>query len=270
MQDQPGKGAGQPRADADNPTDEAGGVSRSTGPEDTVVIPVVAEELSVETARVARSAVRVHKRVETTEQTIATPLVHEEVVVERVPIERQLIEGPPPEPREEQGVLIIPVFEEIAVVEKRLMLCEEIRVSRRSITTTTSQVVPLRREVVDVERVEQERVVPERFQGLLRQAACQERRLVRQPHASLPLRSRSRHQGTVPKQPVAGRRERCTADLGREEPGHVGSEQAGGQVRLGGRAQHSLTRADPNRPFGKPTAERSFRHGRQSNQQAAE
>jgi uncharacterized protein (TIGR02271 family) len=156
MQHEPRNGAGHPSAGADNLTDKAAGVSRSTRREDTVVIPVVAEEVSVETVRVARGVVRVHTRVETTEQTVETPLVHEEVVVERVPIERRLVEEPPPQPREENGVLVIPVLEEIAVVEKRLVVCEEIRVSRRSTTTTTSQVVQLRREVVDVERVEPE------------------------------------------------------------------------------------------------------------------
>jgi stress response protein YsnF len=55
-------------------------------------------------------------------------------------------------------VLVIPVLEEMAVVEKRLVLREEVRVSRRSTTTTASHVVTLRREVAEVERVEPDAV----------------------------------------------------------------------------------------------------------------
>jgi len=41
-------------------------------------------------------------------------------------------------------------------VEKRLMLREVVRVTRRQIATTTSETVTLRHEVVDVDRVEGE------------------------------------------------------------------------------------------------------------------
>jgi uncharacterized protein (TIGR02271 family) len=120
--------------------------------EDELVIRVVAEELSVEKARVARGTVRVHKRVEAREEVVDTSLEHEDVIVERVPVNRA-VEGAAPESREEDGVLVIPVLEEVAVVEKRLVLREEVRVSRRRTTTSSPQTVTLRREVVDVERV---------------------------------------------------------------------------------------------------------------------
>src|SRR5690242_7283045 len=122
MQDKPANGTARTSAAPGNHTNEADRVSHSTQREDEIVIPIVAEDVSVETARVMRGAVRVHKRVETTEQTVATPVVHEEVVVERVAIDRRIVEGAPPQPREENGTLVIPVLEEIAVVEKRLVL----------------------------------------------------------------------------------------------------------------------------------------------------
>lgn len=122
-------------------------------PADELTIPVVAEELTLETTRVARGRVRVRKRIETREETVDTPVVHEEIVVEHVPVNR-LVEDRAPEVREEDGVLIIPLIEELLVVEKRLMVREEIRVSRRRTTTSSPQTVQLRREVVDVEREE--------------------------------------------------------------------------------------------------------------------
>jgi uncharacterized protein (TIGR02271 family) len=168
MQDKPTGDAKRPSGADDRTTnrttDDAARVGGSPSREDEVVIPIVAEEVSVETARVARGAVRVRKHVETNEQTVSTPLVHEEVVVERVPIDRR-VDDAPPEPHEENGVLVIPVLEEIAVVEKRLVLREEIRVSRRRTTTTDSRVVALRHEVADVERVDLEHTADQEKKG---------------------------------------------------------------------------------------------------------
>ena len=54
--------------------------------------------------------------------------------------------------RHEGDVTIIPLIEEVLVVEKRLLLREEIRVSRRKTTVNNPQVYTLRREDVQVER----------------------------------------------------------------------------------------------------------------------
>jgi len=118
-----------------------------------MVIPVIAEEATVEKHLVERAKVLVHKRIETREEVFNTPVFHEEVVVERIPVNR-LVEESVAEVREEDGVLIIPLIEEVIVVEKRLLVREEIHVSRRRTTETDSQTVTLRREVVEVERIE--------------------------------------------------------------------------------------------------------------------
>ncbi len=152
MQDQSRKAAEDFSQTVDDATRERSDIDDASSQGDVLVIPVVAEELEVETARVARGAVRLHKRVETSKQTVDTPLVREDVIVERVVVNRP-VEGAPPESREEDGVLVIPVLEEIVVIEKRLILREEIRISRRRTMTSSPQVVTLRREVVDVERV---------------------------------------------------------------------------------------------------------------------
>jgi len=136
-----------------NPSDSAQAVSRE------LVIPVIAEELTVETHRVDRGRVRVNKRIESHEEVVDTPLVHEEVVVERVPM-NTLVEGEAPAIRDEDGVLIIPLVEEVTVVEKRLLLREEVRVSRHRTTTSTPHTVVLRREIVDIQRDEFDSVEP--------------------------------------------------------------------------------------------------------------
>ncbi len=118
-----------------------------------VVIPVIAEELTVETQRVARGKVRVNKRVVSREEVVDAPVVREEVVVERIPVNKY-IDDMEPELTDEDGVLVIPVIEEVLVVEKRLFMREKVRVFKRRSTTSTPQTVVLRSEVVDIEREE--------------------------------------------------------------------------------------------------------------------
>jgi len=122
-------------------------------PADDLVIPVVAEEILIGTEQVTRGVVRVHKHVVTEEKTVDAAVTAEEVVVERLPV-NQLVEGDAPQVREENGTVIIPVLEEVLVVEKRLLLREEVHLSKRTTRSNAPQTVVLRREVVDVERTE--------------------------------------------------------------------------------------------------------------------
>jgi uncharacterized protein (TIGR02271 family) len=55
--------------------------------------------------------------------------------------------------RQEGDTLIIPVYEEILVVEKRLVLKEEIRITKRHIDATEQARVLLREEHVDIEEL---------------------------------------------------------------------------------------------------------------------
>jgi uncharacterized protein (TIGR02271 family) len=117
-----------------------------------LVIPVVAEELTVEKRQVTRDTVRIHTRVETREEVVDEPLRREEVTVERIPV-NALVEGEAPMPHYEHEVFVIPILEEVLVVQKRLFLKEEVRVTRHSTTMRKPQQVTLRREVVEIERI---------------------------------------------------------------------------------------------------------------------
>jgi uncharacterized protein (TIGR02271 family) len=117
-----------------------------------IIIPVIAEHLSVTKRQVPHTVVRVHKRVETHDEVIQASLRRQNVVVEHVPI-NQLVEGEPPAPRQEGEWTVIPIVEEVLVVEKRLMLVEEVRVARQETTVEEPKTVTLRREVVEVERL---------------------------------------------------------------------------------------------------------------------
>jgi uncharacterized protein (TIGR02271 family) len=121
-------------------------------PGEPIVVPVVEEQLSVQKRRVEAGGVRIHKHVREKVETVDTPLRHEEVDVERVEI-NEFVDGPR-QVRQEGDVTIIPVMEEVLVVQKRLMLKEEIRLRRRVHETREPQQVTLRREEVEVERVQ--------------------------------------------------------------------------------------------------------------------
>lgn len=119
--------------------------------EDQMVIPVVREELVVDKRTVEKGRVRVFKTVSEREEIIDEPLLHDEVEVERVAV-NQII----PEPmvtRQEGDTMIIPVLEEVLVVEKRLLLKEEIHVRKVTRQARHAEHVTLREEQVEVERI---------------------------------------------------------------------------------------------------------------------
>lgn len=115
------------------------------------VVPVVQEELHIDTQRVETGRVRLTKSVQEREVLVERSSHREEVQIERVPVNRFVAE--PVTVRYEGDTMIIPVIEEVVVVETRLRLKEEVRVTKRQISTQQRQPVRLRTEEVHVERV---------------------------------------------------------------------------------------------------------------------
>jgi len=115
-----------------------------------VVVPLTEERAKVARRLVETGRVRVSKTVSERSEVVDLPLTREQVDVERVAVNR-IIEGPV-EARRDGDTLIIPVVEEVLVVEKRLMLREEVRVTTRTTETRDPQTVTLRREEAVVER----------------------------------------------------------------------------------------------------------------------
>lgn len=119
-----------------------------------LVLPVVEETFSVHASTVETGRVRISKMVHEREEVIDPPLLRDEVVIERVPINR-VIEAPIAAHCEEE-TLIIPLLEEVLVVEKRLLLKEELRITKRRVETHMPQRVTLRREEATVEHIDRE------------------------------------------------------------------------------------------------------------------
>jgi uncharacterized protein (TIGR02271 family) len=125
------------------------------GPADEdLVVPLLEEELQVGKRTVETGRVRIRTLVETVEETARAVLQGERIEVERIPVDR--IVDKPPSVRTEDGVTIIPVTEEIMIVEKRLLLKEEIHIRRRRTTEEVDVPVALRKQRAVVERVSPE------------------------------------------------------------------------------------------------------------------
>ena len=118
---------------------------------ESTVIPLLEETAQITKRRVETGKVRITKTVKETTETVDEPLLRESVDVERVPINR--VVDAPESSRREDGVLIIPLYEETLVVEKRLVLVEELRITIRQSTENVSQTVDLRREEVFIENL---------------------------------------------------------------------------------------------------------------------
>lgn len=118
-----------------------------------MAFPVMEEVLHVDKRRVdTGSGLRVHKSVTEREHIVDQPLRRDELVVEHVPVGQMVAEGMTPSARYEGDTLVVPVLEEVLVVQKRLLLKEEVRVTRRQCEVHAPQTVRLRSEHVSVER----------------------------------------------------------------------------------------------------------------------
>lgn len=113
---------------------------------------VIEETLTTAKQRVVTGRVRVNVQTSNVEEIARAELSGETVEVTRVPIGRLVDEAPLS--RVEGDVTIIPILEEVLVVEKRLNLKEEVHIRRRTTVETVEAPVQLRRQRAVVERID--------------------------------------------------------------------------------------------------------------------
>jgi uncharacterized protein (TIGR02271 family) len=116
------------------------------------VIPIVVEQAQVAKREVETGRVRIQKTVATAQEQVDVPLTREQVHVARVATERYLDE--PATPHYRGNTLVIPVMEEVLVVQKRLLLREEIHVTTVRAEVRHQETVTVQREQVTVTRTE--------------------------------------------------------------------------------------------------------------------
>jgi len=117
------------------------------------VIPVVEERVEVGKKVIEKAKVHVSKTVNHNIESYDIPLSSEEIVVKRVP-KNELVDKVPEGIRYEGDIMIIPVLKEVAVIEKRIMLVEEIHVAKYKYDKVETREVTVRKEEVHVERTE--------------------------------------------------------------------------------------------------------------------
>ena len=115
------------------------------------VLPLVEEELRIDKRSVITGKVRVRSVVDTVEEVARADLTGERVEVTRVPIDREVEAAPLT--RTEGDVTIVPVVEEVLVVEKRLVLKEELHIRRQATHENVEVPVTLRKQRAVIERL---------------------------------------------------------------------------------------------------------------------
>ena len=125
---------------------------RVEGRNDDATLRLVAEELSVVKEKVETGRVRISTRTYEREALVDENLARERVQIETVPVGLRI--DAVPEVRQEGDTTIVPVVEEVLVVERRLMLKEEIRIKRVRTTERHQEKVMLRHQEAVVTRHE--------------------------------------------------------------------------------------------------------------------
>jgi uncharacterized protein (TIGR02271 family) len=123
---------------------------KKTSPPEDHVIPLVQERLEVGKRNVETGRVRIRTVVNERLERVAQDLQQEDVSIERVPVNREVTH--PPEVRELDGVLIVPVLEEVLVVEKRLVVKEELHIRKKRSSERHEEAFRLRGMHAEVQR----------------------------------------------------------------------------------------------------------------------
>jgi len=116
----------------------------------TIVIPLLAEDVSITKQQRTTGRLKISTVTRQHEHLVDELLACESVEIDRVPVGR-VVERTP-EMREEGDTLIIPVMEEVLVLERRLILKEEVRVRRVRTARKHQERVRLRRQEAVITR----------------------------------------------------------------------------------------------------------------------
>ena len=118
---------------------------------DEAVLRLLVEELSVDKQRVETGRLRVRRVTQERTEEVGYDVEYIEAQFERVPVGRIVDERPVM--RETEDTIVIPVVEEIVVVERRLVLKEEIHVRKTRRVERKSEQVTLRTQQAEVLRL---------------------------------------------------------------------------------------------------------------------
>ena len=115
---------------------------------------ILQEEANIDKKIVESGKVYIHKKVQETDEEISVPVSHESVTIKKVTVNKYVDVAPLV--RNEGNTTIIPVIKEVLVIEKKLLLVEEVHVIKEVIEKTEEHTIPLRKEEIEVERYKHE------------------------------------------------------------------------------------------------------------------
>jgi len=140
----------RPPLPPDSPVQGSSGAAHSVG-EESGVLRLLAEDASVSRQVIETGRVRVAKVTHTRDHIVDEPLTSTRFEVNRIPVGR-LIDAMPPI-KEDGDLTIVPIVEETVVVERRLMLKEELHIRRVQTSERYQQTVKLRYQTAEVTRI---------------------------------------------------------------------------------------------------------------------
>ena len=105
--------------------------------------------MNIDKKVVESGKVVIHKKVHEENKDVEVPVSHEEVEIKKVAVNKYVSEAPAI--RHEGNTTIIPVMKEVAVIEKKLLLVEEVHVTKHVVEKKQERTVPLRKEEIEVE-----------------------------------------------------------------------------------------------------------------------
>jgi stress response protein YsnF len=124
--------------------------------QEPIRVPVSQEEVRVDKRIVDTGrGVRIHKSVAEQPYQIDETLTHDELQISHVPVDRIVALDQAPATRYEGDTLVVPVLEEVLVVERRLRIKEEVRITRIRREERHADTVLLKSEQVSVERFDE-------------------------------------------------------------------------------------------------------------------
>lgn len=124
--------------------------------QDELRLPMVEESVSIQRRDVETDRIRVRTVVDAEDVLVEEQLHVGQLDVVRESVEREVAEAPAP--YREGDTLIIPVVEERLVIEKRLFVVEELRITSTSLEKAVQIPVSLRRTRAIVERDDQDQL----------------------------------------------------------------------------------------------------------------
>ena len=119
--------------------------------DDKIIIPILEEEVKVTKKGIETGHVNLSKTINESLESFEIPLTEEEIVVKRIP-KNEFIDTMPAASRYEGDIMIVPILKEVAVIEKRIMLVEEIHVSKLKTEKTEMHEVVVRKEEINITR----------------------------------------------------------------------------------------------------------------------